>query len=208
MSTHSNLSELKCILNEVADINHTIGLLNWDQQTCMPPGGSQGRGHQLETLTRLSHLRFTSEEVGQLLEDLKPYAAGLDPDSDEARLINVTARLYDKRTREPADFVGEFARVASDAHLVWEEARAESNFAKFQPHLERIVEMRRRYADFFAPYEHVYDPLLDNFEPGLKTAEVQEIFSALRPQQVALIQAIQERPQVGDSFLHRDYEEK
>ncbi|HEX9617345.1 MAG TPA: carboxypeptidase M32 [Anaerolineales bacterium] len=208
MSTHSNLSELKCILNEVADINHTIGLLIWDQQTCMPPGGSQGRGHQLETLTRLSHLRFTSEEVGQLLEDLKPYAAGLDPDSDEARLINVTARLYDKRTREPADFVGEFARVASDAHLVWEEARAESNFAKFQPHLERIVEMRRRYADFFAPYEHVYDPLLDNFEPGLKTAEVQEIFSALRPQQVALIQAIQERPQVGDSFLHQDYEEK
>jgi carboxypeptidase Taq len=132
----------------------------------------------------------------------------LEPDSDDARLIKVTARLYDKRTRLPADFVGEFARISSDAHLVWEEARAESNFSKFQPHLERIVEMRRRYADFFAPYEHVYDPLLDYFEPGLKTAEVQEIFSTLRPHQIALIQAIQDRSQVDDSFLHQNYEER
>jgi carboxypeptidase Taq len=208
MTTHSNLSELKCILNEVSDIDHTIGLLNWDQQTYMPPGGSHGRGHQMETLARLSHLKITSNEVGRLLDDLKPYADGLDPDSDEARLIKVAARLYDKRTRVPADFVGEFARIISDAHLVWEQARAESNYAKFRPHLERIVEMRRRYAGFFAPYEHVYDPLLDYFEPGLRTAEVQEIFSALRPQQIALIRAIQERTQVDDSFLHQSYDEK
>jgi carboxypeptidase Taq len=208
MSTQAKLSELKCLLNEVSDINHVVGLLHWDQQTQMPPGGSHGRGHQLETLTRLSHLKFTSKKIGDLLEDLKPYAAGLEPDSDDARLIKVTARLYDKRTRLPADFVGEFARISSDAHLVWEEARAESNFSKFQPHLERIVEMRRRYADFFAPYEHVYDPLLDYFEPGLKTAEVQEIFSTLRPHQIALIQAIQDRSQVDDSFLHQNYEER
>lgn len=208
MSIDAKLSELKCILNEVADIDHAIGLLNWDQQTYMPPGGSHGRGHQLETLSRLSHLRFTSKEVGRLLDELKPYADGLDPDSDEACLIKVTARLYDKRTRLPADFVGEFARITSDAHLVWEQARAESNFAKFRPHLERIVEMRRQYAGFFEPYEHVYDPLLDNYEPGLKTAEVQEIFSTLRPQQIELIRAIQERPQVDDSFLHNSYDEK
>jgi carboxypeptidase Taq len=207
MSAQSKLSELKCILNEVSDLEHVTGLLHWDLQTQMPSGGSHGRGHQLETLTRVSHLKFTSREVGQLLDDLGPYAAELDPDSDDARLIKVTARLYDKRTRLPADFVGEYARITSDAHLVWEKARAEADFVRFQPHLERIVEMRRRYAGFFAPYDHIYDPLLDYFEPGLKTAEVQEIFSTLRPRQIELIRAIQERPQVDDSFLHQYYEE-
>jgi carboxypeptidase Taq len=208
MDTGTKLDQLKTILNEVSDINRTIGLLNWDQQTNMPPGGAQGRGHQLATLNRLSHIRFTSPEVGQLLEDLKAEAAGLDPDSDEARLIKVTARRYEKRTKVPADFVAEFARVTSDAHLVWEAARAESNFGKFQPSLEKIVALRRRYAAFFAPYDHVYDPLLDDFEPGLKTAEVQAIFSELRPQQSALIQALGGRPQVDDSFLRQPYDEK
>jgi carboxypeptidase Taq len=54
----------------------------------------------------------------------------------------------------------------------------------------------------------VYDPLLDDFEPGLKTAEVKAIFDVLRPQQVELIRKIMEKPLVDDSFLHKPYSEK
>lgn len=71
-----------------------------------------------------------------------------------------------------------------------------------------MVALRREYAGYFAPFDHVYDPLLDDFEPGLKTAEVQAIFQALRPQQVALIQAIAARPQVEDAFLRLPYPER
>jgi carboxypeptidase Taq len=74
--------------------------------------------------------------------------------------------------------------------------------------LKKIVEMRRQYADFFKPYDHVYDPLLDDFEPGMTTAEVQAIFTSMRPKQVELIKAISEQPQVDDSFLHLHYDEK
>jgi carboxypeptidase Taq len=66
--------------------------------------------------------------------------------------------------------------------------------------------MRQQYAGFFQPYEHVYDPLLDDFEPGMKTAEVRAIFGELRPQQVALLQVIAEQPQVDDSFLHQPFD--
>jgi carboxypeptidase Taq len=104
--------------------------------------------------------------------------------------------------------VAEFAQITTAAFAAWEEARAESNFAKFQPHLEKVVEWKRRYAALFAPYEHVYDALLDDFEPGMKTAEVKAIFGALRPQQVELIKAISERPQVNDSFLHQPFDER
>jgi carboxypeptidase Taq len=208
METEPKLNQLRQILNEVADLQHVIGLLHWDQQTCMPPGGTEGRSHQVATLSRLAHTRFTGPQVGRLLEDLRAYAEELDPDSDEARLIRVTTRRYEKRTRVPAELVAETARVTSNAHPVWEQARAESNFGLFEPHLEKIVALRRQYAACFVPYDHIYDPLLDDYEPGLKTAEVQAIFAELRPQQVALIRAIGERPPVDDSFLRQSYDEK
>ena len=83
------LARLKEILGENSDLNNAIAVLGWDQQTYMPPGGAESRGYQLATLSRLAHTSFTSPEVGQLLEDLKPYAGQLDPDSDDARLIRV-----------------------------------------------------------------------------------------------------------------------
>ena len=208
METNPKFDQLKVLINEAADLYHAIDLLSWDQQTHMPPGGAAERGHQIATLTRIAHLKFTSDIVGRLLEDLKPYASELDPDSDDARLIKVTAHRYEKQTKVPVELVAEFAKVTSDAHLVWEQAREKSEFVKFQPYLETIFELRRRYAALFVPYDHIYDPLLDDFEPGLKTAEVQAIFSSLRPQQVELIRAITERPQVDDSFLRQPYDEK
>ena len=202
----SKLKELKSILAEVADLRAATALLDWDQQTYMPHGGAQGRGYQSGTLQSIAHTRFTSPEVGKLLDELAPYAASLDPDSNDARLIKVTTREYHKQTKVPTEMVVEMAQVTTVAHHVWQQARANNEFVKFQPYLEKIVDLRRRYAALFAPYDHVYDPLLDDFEPGLKTADVIKIFDALRPQQVALIQAIAARPQVEDAFLHQPYD--
>ncbi len=123
MDPETRLKQLKERLNEIADINNSIGLLHWDQETYMPPGGSQGRGHQLATLARISHLKFTSPEIGELLSDLEPYSASLDPDSDDARLIKITRRLYDKKVKVPSELVAAFAQAASEAHLVWEKAK-------------------------------------------------------------------------------------
>jgi carboxypeptidase Taq len=156
----------------------------------------------------LEALKFTSEEVGQLLEDLQPYADQLDPDSNDARLIRVATRRYKKKTRVPAEWVARKAEAAGEGYRAWEEARATNNFSYFRPYLERNVELRQEYAEYFKPYEHIYDPLLDEFEPGIKTGDVQRIFEDLRPKQVALIQAIGNQPQVEDAFLHQQYDQK
>ncbi len=202
------LGRLKSILAEVSDLDSATALLSWDQQTYMPPGGVIARGNQIGTLSSLGHSKFISEEVGKLLEDLKAYAESLDPESIDACLIEVTSRDYQKQTKIPSDFVAEFSRITVVAHGAWEEARKNDDFSHFQPHLEKIVEMKRQYADFFAPYDHVYDPLLDDFEPGMKTAEVQKIFTTLRPKQVELIKAISEKPEVDNSFLHQPFDEQ
>ncbi len=204
----NKLAELKTLLGEVSDLTSSAALLGWDQQTYMPPGAAQSRGYQLSTLQSLAHVKFTAPEVGRLLDDLAPYAAQLDPDSDDARLIKVTRRDYEKQTKVPTEMVAEFAQVTTLAHQAWMEARAENNFAKFQPYLERVVDLRQRYAALFAPYDHIYDPLLDDFEPGMKTADVQAIFTAVRPQQVAIVKAIAEKPPVENAFLHQPFDEQ
>ncbi|RLD97959.1 MAG: carboxypeptidase M32, partial [Bacteroidetes bacterium] len=201
------LDQLKSILAIISDLHGATALLDWDQQCYMPPGGIVARGNQIGTLSSLAHSKFVSEEVGSLLEELKPYAETLDPESDDACLIEVTDRDYRKSINVPNEYVAEWARVTTVAHGAWEEARVNNDFSHFQPHLEKIVDMRRQYADFFKPYTHVYDPLLDDFEPGMTTAEVQEIFIGMRPKQVELIKAISEKPQVDDSFLHLHYED-
>lgn len=205
---NKKLEQLKTMLAEIADLGKAAAVLGWDQQVNMPPGGAEARGNQLALLGRLAHERATSPELGRLLEDLQAEASALDPDSDEARLIKVAARDYEKATRVPADFIVEMTQVATQAFQVWVEARQKSDFALFRPHLERIVELARRYVGFFPPADHPYDILLDNYEPGMKTAEVKAIFDALRPQQVALIQRIGQRPQVDDSFLYQPFDEK
>ncbi|RMF41385.1 MAG: carboxypeptidase M32 [Anaerolineae bacterium] len=202
------LQRLKTLLAEATDLGRVAALLEWDQQVYMPEGGTRSRSQQMALLRRLAHERFTADEIGQLLDDLQPYAESLDPDSDDARLIKVTRREYTKRVKVPGSLVAEFSRVTSHAHQAWAEARANNDFEHFRPHLERIVELRQEYANLFAPFDHIYDPLLDDFEPGLKTADVRAIFDTLRPQQVELIRAIAERPQVDDSFLYQEFDEQ
>jgi carboxypeptidase Taq len=204
----NELNQLKAILNEVIDLRSVQAVLGWDQQVNMPQGGAVGRGYALSTLAALEHTKFTSDEVGALIQKLEPLLSELPPDSDDACLIRVTRHDFEKATRVPIQWVADFAQTTTIAQSIWEQAKAESDFSRFKPELEKVVELRRQYSSFFAPYEHVYDPLLDDFEPGLKTSDVKEVFSVLQPEQVALVHAISQKPQVDDSFLTIEYPEK
>ncbi len=207
MNLEIKLAKLKTLQNEITDLISTRRLLRWDLETKMPPGGSDGRSYQLATLSKIIHHKSTSDEIGGLLEELTPYADQLDPDSDDARLVRISERKFRKKSKVPADLVANLAKATGDAHMVWVRAREAGNFDDFRPSLERILDLKRQYADCFHPFDHIYDPLLDDFEPGLKTADVQEIFSTLRPQQVELLREIEKSPQVDDSFLHQNFDE-
>jgi len=200
------LNQLKEILGEVSDLGHAASVLGWDQNVNMPPGGSEARGQQLATLGKIAQEKSTSEEVGRLIDDLKKEFDG--GDSNEAAMVRVAARTYEKNKRVPAEFIAEQAIVTTKAFEAWVEAKGKSDFSIFRPHLEKVVELVQRYVSFFPPGDHPYDTLLDDYEPGMKTFEVQEIFNALRPKQVELIKKISAAKQVKDDFLHKKYNEK
>ena len=115
----SKVNELKSLLAEAHDLQNAAALLDWDQQTYMPPGGAEARSYQLATLESLAHRKFTAPEVGKLLEDLQTRSSGLDPELNDACLIRVTARQYAKQTRVPPEMVAEFSRVTAMAQQAW-----------------------------------------------------------------------------------------
>ncbi len=199
------LNQLKNILQEVHDIQMAQNLLEWDQSTNMPVGGALDRSYQMGTLAKISHEKFTSDEVGSLLDSAAKEVSSLNSDSDEPCLVKVAKKHYDRERKVPTQWIEKFVQVTATAQTVWEKAKADSDFALFEPHLTEIVNLRKEYGTYFKPYDHVYDPLLDDFEPGLKTAEVQEIFNAIRPRQVALIDAIKKAKPVQDDFLYLNY---
>ena len=200
------LNQLKEILGEVSDISRAASVLSWDQQVNMPPAGSEARSHQLATLSKIAQEKFIADEVGTLIDDLKRELNGAD--SDEAALIRVAARNYDKAKRVSPEFIAERARITARAFEAWVEAKGKSDFSIFRPHLERVIELSHKYISFFPHPDHPYDILLDDYERGMKTAEVKAIFDALRPRQVELIRAIASARQVKDDFLHKKYNEK
>ena len=201
------LEQLNTLIGEVMDLRHAADLIEWDERVCMPDGGVRVHGEMSATLRRLAHEKFTAPEVGAAIDRARRQMEGEDPDSDAARLVAVTARDYDKATRVPADFVAEQAAAVSAAQHVWGQARATADFGLFQPHLETVIALKRRYVTFFPPADHPYDVLLDDYEPGLATADVRQLFDRLRSRQVAIIRRVAAAPPGPDGFLSVPYAE-
>ena len=200
MSAEAKYLELKTRVAEIWDLAKAAGLLSWDQQTMMPPRGAPVRAEQLGTLSKVIHERFVTDEIGRLLDDLRDHETTLPYESDEASLIRVTRRDWEKERRVPTELREEMTRAAWQAYPVWVDARRSSDFERFRPYLERNIELKRRYIECFE-VEEPYDALLDDFEPQMKTAEVREVFERLKEGLVPLVATASEQ-EIDDSCLH------
>jgi carboxypeptidase Taq len=201
------LEQLKTILAEVTDLGRAAAVLDWDQATYMPPGGVAARSDQLSTLQRMSHVRFTADDVGRLLAELEEETAALPFDSFEASLVRVTRRDYDQNRKLSPELVSEIVRAGSTARPVWEKARQDADFKLFAPYLEKNVELNRRIADALGYEDRPYDALIDRTEPGMTTAELESIFAELKQAIVPLVADIARHADaVDDRVLHRGFD--
>jgi carboxypeptidase Taq len=129
--------ELLTRLRTVNDIQQSVSVLSWDQNTVMPKGGAEARARQMSTLSRLSHEMFTDEATGKLLEQAENEIDDIY-ESDEVSMLRVVKDDYEHLTKVPAQFVADYTRETSIGLEVWSKARAENDFAQFQPTLERL----------------------------------------------------------------------
>ncbi len=198
-----SLDALKDHLASVSDLRAAAALLEWDQETYMPPGAAQSRAHQLATLKTVAHERLTSDTVGTLLDALE--ADTPEADLDRA-LVRIARRDYDRATRLSADFVSRFATAKARALEAWKHARQDDDFARFAPHLREVVDLSVEQAEALGYRDNRYDALLDEYEPGATTAEVERVFGDLRGSLVPVVRALGEAEPPDDSVLRRSFD--
>lgn len=201
------IDKLNAHLVDAINLSRAAAVLSWDQQTYMPPGGAEARAEQLATLSKLAHQHFVSEETGRLLEAAEAAVQGMNGDSFEAALVRVVRHDYDLETKLPTSLVETIARETTRAHEVWVKARENNDYAAFAPTLERIFDLMRQKAEALGYQDRPYDALLDQFEPGMKTADVARLFDELRAELVPFVQQVFERLDAVDhSMLHLEYD--
>ena len=201
MSAPPALVTLRSKLGEIHDLVKAGGLLGWDQQTIMPPSGAEVRAQQLGTIGKVAHEMFIADDLGNLLAELGPYGESLDYDSEDASLLRTVQRDYDRSICVPPELSAEITRAGSRAFGAWVEARRKSDYASFRPALEQMIELKHRYVACFPVGDDPYDTLLDDYEPGMKTAHVRVIFDRLKEVLIPLIEARPTAtPQVTGSF--------
>ena len=198
------LAELKARLAEISDLRSAGAVLGWDEAVFMPPGGAASRGRQKARLASLAHQRSTDVELGRLLDALAPHATALPPDSDDAALITVSKRDYDRAIRVPAAFVARESEHGSASYQAWTAARPANDFAAVAPFLEVGLDLAREYASFFPGHAHPMDVLIGPDE-GVTAAEVETLFTELRAALVPLVQGITAQAVADDSCLRRHF---
>ncbi len=209
MTQMQTVETLKARMAETHALSDAAAVLGWDQQTYMPTGGGEARADQLTALSKVVHQRATGRETETLLEAAERAAEDLDPDSDDAAFLRVARRDFDRAAKMPEELVARIARVTTLGYEAWHEARAASDYAKFAPWLEQILDLSRETATLRGYKESVYDALLDEYEPGMTASDVRGMFEAIKPEAVALVKAIAARGPgaVDDSVLKRDFDE-
>jgi carboxypeptidase Taq len=163
----------------MSHLGGALSILQWDHQVMMPPGASPGRAEQMATLRQLAHELLTAAETGDLLEQAEQDAAGLQP--WQAANLREMRRSYRRATAMPTDLVAALVRATTSAEMIWREARPRSDFAMLRPALEEVVRLTREEAAAKAAAlgRAPYDALLDGYEPGIGTAEIDALFEPL-----------------------------
>jgi carboxypeptidase Taq len=206
-TVETRLGELKGRLLEIGDLNYAAAILGWDQATYMPPGGAEARGRQSAMLSKLAHEKAVDPALGRLLDSLARDAGKLPADGDDASLIRVARRDFERAVRLPGDYVERASALSSASYDAWTKARPAGDFATVQPYLEKNVELSREYAGYFAPWQRITDPMIDEYDTGMTTASVEALFAALRRELVPLVQAICDQSAADDGCLRGAFNE-
>ncbi|MBO0783205.1 MAG: carboxypeptidase M32 [Ktedonobacteraceae bacterium] len=202
------INELLHALREIADLEALQALTDWDQQTGMPAGAGEVRSYQAATLQGLIHERWTSPRLGKLLTELESVIEQSPFTNADRGLVRQARRVYDRSTKLPRQLVEEMERARVISHEAWVQARAHNDFASFAPHLERLIGYQREVADHIGYRENRYDALLDLYEPGLTTREVERLFAPVRDISISLLKRIQASgKKINTSFLQGDFSE-
>jgi len=198
--------ELLRLSREETVLSSCLDFLEWDEEVCMPGGGVQHRAEQTALLAGLVHDHGTDPRYDELLNTVEASSLVSDPESDIAVNVRELRREFDRERRMPRRLVEESARVTALASQVWAQARRQNDFKLFAPWVDRIFSLAREEADAVGYSGERYDALLDDYEPGMTTHRVSELFTRLESDLVPLVASLRDEPAAAPAdVLKREF---
>ena len=208
-SGDAGIAELLDYMHEIEDLKALGSLAEWDQNTEMPEGAGDVRGHQMATLQGVLHERWTTQRLGTLLNALSNVINRSDYTDADRGLVREAQRNYDRAKKLPRKLVEEMARVQAGSFEAWRRAREHNDFASFAPWLSRTVALQREVADHIGFIETRYDALLDPFEPGMTASKLDKLFAPVREVSATLLRRIEASGNTVDaSCLQGEFSEE
>lgn len=194
--------DFKNYLSKVADIENSLAILSWDQEVNMPKNGASFRAQQIATLSAYAHELSTSTEFGDLLEQLQTDDT---LSFEEKRNIEKTAKKYNDNKKFDADFIKKYSYTVSECFNKWHQAKSESNFKIFAPHLKQLIELTKEKAAILNNGETLYDSLLDEYEPNMNVATLDPLFNNVKQQLTPFVKSIFDCKVPDDTFMYKHY---
>ncbi len=186
---------------ELQLLKNTQALLGWDQEVLLPKKGVAYRGQQMSWLSGYLHREFTSEKVGDWIAEAESTAATPEENAN----LREWRHEYDRATKVPVELVQRFAETQVRAKAVWAEAREKSDFSRFAPELQNLIDLSREQAECWGYEGCLYDALLDTYERGMTCERLDETLGGLRDDLVPLVEEACNREPFDQSKLEGDY---
>ncbi|WP_462252169.1 carboxypeptidase M32 [Ferruginibacter sp.] len=203
MNTKNLYNQYKTSLQKIADVKYSSAVLQWDQETYLPPKGNEFRGRQIATLTEIAHQQFTDEKIGTLLNELMSKD---DLSDKEKRNVQLSLEDYNKANKFSSSFVRQMSETVNKSFHAWIQARKDNSFTVFEKPLDDLIQLKKQEADLLGYQNHPYNALMNDFDKGLNVAIVDKVFADLQPQLTILLDEIKNKPQVDNSFLHQNFD--
>lgn len=189
-------------MQRIADVRQAGAVLQWDQETYLPPKGAHYRGQQISTLSELAHEMFSQESFGNLLNDLIEKD---DLTPAQKRNVELTLEDYNKAKKYTSAFVRQLSEQVNKTFHAWIEARQQNRFAVYEKDLDALVQLKREESQILGYEKHPYNAHLNEYEKGATVDLIDKTFENLLPQLKNLLDKIAAHPQVDDSFLKQPF---
>jgi carboxypeptidase Taq len=173
------------------DLRGAARLLDWDRETLMPAKGAIARGQQVGTLRAVLHRETLRAGVD---EDMALIEAHGDPTDDERAMIALARHERARAGNVPEDLVQAHGEAQSIGLTAWLANREAGDFQSFAPALTEVVALTRAYGEALDIGDEPYDGLLDEYEPGASTRDLEALFRELGPQLVAIVDGVDTAP--------------
>lgn len=176
-------------MKKIKAYNEATSLLYWDLRTGAPKNGVDLRSETIGTISSDIFIMSTSDEFGSLLTELEENKDQLD--QVMLRSVEEARKQYDLSKKIPPEEYKEFVILQSKAESVWETAKDTADFSLFEPYLEKMVATSKKMIGYWGEKNgSAYNTLLDQYEPGMTTEILDEVFGQLRSRIIPLVQKI------------------